>query len=116
VYFHPQSPRQRACSYKSQIGELHAHEADNLGRDQVVMKLQPGKRLTDTQAYKEIDNKLEEARTTCCEFYESVYTAVYLDAKNYSTKFSAGRLRWERRMFSSSSTRTRLVFFFVGVV
>ena len=51
------------------------------------MKSQPGKWLTQTQAYKEVDGKLDEARTSCRNFYESVYTAVYLDAKKYITEF-----------------------------
>jgi len=70
-----------------QIGELHAHETDSMGRDWAVMKMQPGKPLLDTQAYREIDRKLEEARMSCRNFYESVYTAVYLDAKKYITEF-----------------------------
>ena len=53
--------------------------------------------------------KLEQARTSCRAFYESIYTAVYLDAKNYTTEFECIH-HLESGTVSSSSTRTRLGF------
>ena len=58
-----------------------------LDRDWVVMKAQPGKWLSKTQNYDEVAKKLNEATNICRDFYKSVYTAVYLDAKKYISDF-----------------------------
>ena len=39
------------------------------------------------QEYQEMGRRLEEAKLSCRAFYESIYTVVYLDAKNHIAQF-----------------------------
>ena len=65
------------------IGELYAHMHDVMERDWIVMKKQPGQWLTKTTQYKNLAPKV----ATCRKFFQDVYTAVYLNARNYLAQF-----------------------------
>ena len=51
------------------------------------MKAQPGKWLSETQEYIGIHSALDNAKSDCRLFFQSVYRAVYLDAKRYISEF-----------------------------
>ena len=51
------------------------------------MKAQPGKWLSNTQECVGIRGGLDDAKLNCRLFFQSVYKAVYLDAKRYISEF-----------------------------